>query len=108
MNLNKMSPLLQLALIFPTYISVEAFYQITSQNILQEEWKLIVQYHRDLEELSNRVPFSYETINGHFAFITINKDLIADLSNERSVFYIELPRVTVSYTHLTLPTSDLV
>lgn len=93
MNLNKMSPLLQLALIFPTYISVEAFYQITSQNILQEEWKLIVQYHRDLEELSNRVPFSYETINGHFAFITINKDLIADLSNERSVFYIELPRV---------------
>ena len=93
MNLNKMSPLLQLVLLFPEYISVESFIAITKQNILEQEWLLIIQYYEDLEELSHKIPFTYDVINERFAFIRINKELIAPLSNENAIFYIELPRV---------------
>ena len=93
MNLNKMSPLLQLVLIFPEYISVESFISITRQNILEQEWLLIIQYYEGLDDLSKKIPFTYDLINERFAFIRINKELIAPLSNENAIFYIELPRV---------------
>lgn len=93
MNLNKLSPLLQLALLYENLISVEAFEQITSQNIMEQEWLLIIQYYQDLEIISQKFSFSYEMINDRFAYIQINKDLIDTLSDENSIFYIELPRV---------------
>lgn len=93
MNLNKMSPLLQLVLIFPEYISVESFISITRQNVLEQEWLLIIQYYEGLEDLSRKIPFTYDLINERFAFIRINKELIAPLSNEHAIFYMELPRV---------------
>lgn len=93
MNLNKLSPLLQLVLIYPEYISVEAFERITSQNILEQEWYLIIQYYQDLIKVSQEIPFTYDIISERFAYIKINKDLIAELSNQNVIFYIELPRV---------------
>lgn len=93
MNLNKISPLLQLALLYPEFISVEAFRTITGQDISQQEWGLIVQYYEGLAALSTTIPFTYEFINEHFAYITINKNLIEALSNQAIIFYIELPRV---------------
>lgn len=93
MNLNKLSPLLQLVLIYPEYISVEAFERITSQDISEQEWYLIVQYYQNLEKVSKEIPFTYEIISDRFAYIKIDKDLIAELSNQNIIFFIELPRV---------------
>lgn len=93
MNLNKISPLLQLALIYETYISVEAFEEITAQNISEQEWLLIIQHYGNLEEIIKKIPFTYDEISVRFAFIKINKDYIASLSDEGGIFYIELPRV---------------
>lgn len=93
MNLNKLSPLLQLVLLYEQYVSVEAFEEVTGQNILEQEWTVIVQYFEQLSEVNNRIPFSYNEISDRFAFVKINKDYIDALSNENSVFYIELPRV---------------
>nr|WP_307990463.1 S8 family serine peptidase [uncultured Niameybacter sp.] len=93
MNFNKLSPLLQLALLYERFISVDAFERITSQNIMAPEWFLIIQYYQDIERISQKYFFSYEQINDRFAYIQINKDLIDSLSDENSIFYIELPRV---------------
>lgn len=104
MNLNKLSPLLQLALVYERFISPEAFEQITSQNILEQEWFLIIQYYEELESISQRLAFSYEKLNDRFAYIRINRSLIETLSDEMSIFYIELPRV-MQYIALEAATS---
>ncbi|MEG0846578.1 MAG: S8 family peptidase [Niameybacter sp.] len=92
MNLNKLSPLLQLALIYESYTSIAVFEQITGQNIAEREWLLIIQYYQQLSEISAKIPFTYEEMNDRFAIITIDKNLIGALSDENTIFYVELPR----------------
>ena len=93
MNLNKMSPLLQLAFLYPEFISINAFREITGQDISNAEWALIIQYYGGLERLSQVIPFTYEILNEHFAYVRINKSLVTALSNEAAILYMELPRV---------------
>lgn len=93
MNLNKMSPLLQFAFLYPEFISINAFREITGQDISGTEWALIIQYYTGLERLSQVIPFTYEVLNDHFAYIRIDRNLITTLSNEAAILHIELPRV---------------
>lgn len=93
MNLNKMSPLLQFAILYPEFMTEDTFRGITGQNLNSSEWSLIVQCYGDLEILNQTIPFTYEILNENFAYITINKELIDALSNETIIFYIALPRV---------------
>lgn len=89
---EKVSTELKLSLSIPLDERKRALDLNEGFNAEYNEWELVIRYYGQLEEISNKVLFTYIELFNGYAIIRIRQDRVALLSNIPEIIFIEKPK----------------
>ncbi|MGL4362096.1 MAG: S8 family serine peptidase [Cellulosilyticaceae bacterium] len=96
MNINKLSGITQMALLYSSIISPNVFEILTGQKLTTKRLYIVVQHQGDLSILSKKYEFSWYDIGNGFSYVYIEKKMIDAFSEEMNIIFIEIPE-TLDY-----------
>lgn len=92
MDSGKIDNQLNLALNISNTVREQTLDLDTGFNREFQTWELIVRYIGNLDELAQRINFTYVILMNQYAVITIREDRIRELAQETNIIFIEMPK----------------
>lgn len=92
MDSGKIDNQLNLALDISNTVREQTLDLDTGFNREFQTWELIVRYIGNLDELAQRINFTYVILMNQYAVITIREDRIRELAQETNIIFIEMPK----------------
>lgn len=103
MNIDKLSPVTQLILLYENLMTPENIKFITGQNTESNNWYLLISYFGEINSLAEKYNFQSKRITENLSYIYIPKANIGSLSEERSIISIEIPIIQQYILDASLP-----
>ena len=92
LNSGKIDNQLNLALDINNTVREQTTDLDTGYNKEFQTWEVVIRYIGTLDELAQRLDFSYVILMNQYAVITIREDRIRELAQESQIIFIEMPK----------------
>lgn len=90
---TKLSPQIQLALLYESILPYTAFWGIIGRPIGDQKWEVLIRYLGDLTPIEEEMGISFQIIALTYATVLIDKTRIRTLATYEEIGYIEFPEV---------------